>query len=74
MKASMRRSCRKMCSPANLKNLAAIIAKTKPQKPAGAVRWKGYQPNKVWTSRVMKAPVADVWAVDARFRRHGRLA
>ena len=47
----------------NWKNLAAIIARTKPQKPAGAVRWKGYQPNKVWTSRVMKAPVADVWAV-----------
>ncbi len=48
---------------ANWKNLAAIIAKTKPQKPAGAVRWKGYQPNKVWTSRVIKAPVADVWAM-----------
>jgi len=47
----------------NLKSLAAIIAKTKPQKPEGAVRWKGYQPNKVWTSRVMKAPVADVWGV-----------
>lgn len=48
---------------ANLKSLAAIIAKTKPQKPAGAVRWKGGQPNKVWTSRVIKAPVADVWSV-----------
>jgi len=48
---------------ANWKNLAAIIAKTKPQKPVGAVRWKGGQPNKVWTSRVIKAPVADVWAV-----------
>ena len=48
---------------ANWKNLAAIIAKTKPQKPAGAVRWKGYQPNKVWTSRLIKAPVVDVWAM-----------
>ena len=48
---------------ANWKNLAAIIAKTKPQKPEGAMRWKGYQPNKVWTSRVIKAPVADVWAM-----------
>ena len=43
--------------------LAAIIAKTKPERPAGAVRWKGYQPNKVWTSRVMKAPVDAVWGV-----------
>lgn len=48
---------------ANWKNLAAIIAKTKPQKPVGAVHWKGGQPNKVWTSRVIKAPVADVWAM-----------
>ena len=47
----------------NLKNLAKIIAKTKPQKPAGAERWKGFQPNKVWTSRVIKGPVDDVWAV-----------
>jgi uncharacterized protein YndB with AHSA1/START domain len=46
---------------ANFKNLGAIISKTRPVKPAGAVRWKGYQPNKVWTSRVMKAPVAAVW-------------
>jgi uncharacterized protein YndB with AHSA1/START domain len=48
---------------ANLRNLAKIIAKTKPGKPPGSVRWKGYQPNKVWTSRVIKAPVADVWAI-----------
>ena len=41
---------------ANLKNLAAIIAKTKPKKPERTLRWKGGQPNKVWTSRVMKAP------------------
>ena len=48
---------------ANFVNLAKIIAKTKPAKPAGAVRWKGGQPNKVWTSRVIKAPLADVWGV-----------
>ena len=48
---------------ANLKNLAAIIAKTKPQKPAGAERWKGFQPNKVWTSRVIKGPVDEVWTI-----------
>ncbi len=47
----------------NFKNLSAIIAKTNPQKPKDAVRWKGGQPNKVWTSRVIKAPVEDVWAV-----------
>ena len=48
---------------ANFANLAKIIAKTKPSRPEGAVRWKGGQPNKVWTSRVMKAPLADVWGV-----------
>ncbi len=48
---------------ANFKNLAKIIAATKPQKPAGAVRWKGYQPNKVWTSRVIKGPVDEVWKI-----------
>jgi uncharacterized protein YndB with AHSA1/START domain len=48
---------------ANFKNLAKIIAKTNPQRPVGAVRWKSGQPNKVWTSRVMNAPVADVWNV-----------
>ena len=47
----------------NFKNLSAIIAKTNPQKPKDAIRWKGGQPNKVWTSRVIKAPVEDVWAV-----------
>ena len=25
--------------------------------------WKGFQPNKVWTSRAIKAPVDDVWTV-----------
>jgi uncharacterized protein YndB with AHSA1/START domain len=48
---------------ANFKNLSSIIAKTKPQKPGDAVRWKGGQPNKVWTSRVIKAPVESVWSV-----------
>ncbi len=48
---------------ANFKNLSAIIAKTKPQKTVGAVRWKAGQPNKVWTSRVIKAPVDNVWGV-----------
>jgi uncharacterized protein YndB with AHSA1/START domain len=48
---------------ANFRNLAKIIARTKPKKPAGAERWKGFVPNKVWTSRVIKAPVADVWAM-----------
>ena len=47
----------------NFKNLSAIMAKTNPQKPKDAIRWKGGQPNKVWTSRVIKAPVEDVWAV-----------
>ena len=46
----------------NWKNLAKIIAATKPRKPEGAVRWKGGAPNKVWTSRAIKAPVQDVWA------------
>src|ERR1051325_8551803 len=38
---------------ANWANLAKIIAAKKPKKPAGAVRWKGFAPNKVWTSRVI---------------------
>lgn len=48
---------------ANWKNLASIIAGTKPQKPEAVERWKGFQPNKVWTSRVIKAPVDKVWGV-----------
>jgi len=47
----------------NWANLAKIIAAKKPKPPEGAVRWKGYAPNKVWTSRVMKAPVEKVWGV-----------
>lgn len=48
---------------ANFANLAKIIAAKKPQRPAGAVRWKGGQPHKVWTSRIIKAPVDAVWGV-----------
>jgi uncharacterized protein YndB with AHSA1/START domain len=48
---------------ANWKNLARIIAAEKPQKPAGAVRWKAWSPNKVWTSRTIAAPVDKVWKV-----------
>lgn len=47
----------------NLKNLSAIIRRDKPQAPEGAVRWKAGQPNKVWTSRAIKAPVDKVWAI-----------
>ncbi len=48
---------------ANWKSLASIIAKTKPALPANSPRWKAGQPNKVWTSRTIKAPAADVWAI-----------
>ncbi|SMF73671.1 Polyketide cyclase / dehydrase and lipid transport [Tistlia consotensis] len=48
---------------ANLASLAKLIAETKPAKPAGAERWKGFAPNKVWTSRVLRAPVEQVWGV-----------
>jgi uncharacterized protein YndB with AHSA1/START domain len=45
---------------ANFKNLARI-AKDLPKSYAPL--WKGGQPNKVWTSRVIKAPVDKVWAI-----------
>jgi hypothetical protein len=48
---------------ANWGNLAKIIAAKKPKKPEGAVRWKGFQPNKVWTSRVIRAPMDKAWGV-----------
>jgi uncharacterized protein YndB with AHSA1/START domain len=48
---------------ANWANLGKIIAAKKPKQPEGAVRWKGFAPNKVWTSRVMRAPVEKVWGV-----------
>lgn len=47
---------------ANWKALAAKIRREKPKKPEGAERWKGFAPNKVWTSRVIKGPVDQVWA------------
>ena len=47
---------------ANWKALAARIRREKPQKPAGALRWKAWPPNKVWTSRVIRAPAGEVWA------------
>jgi uncharacterized protein YndB with AHSA1/START domain len=47
----------------NWANLAKIIAAKKPEKPEGSVRWKGFAPNKVWTSREIKAPVDRVWGV-----------
>jgi uncharacterized protein YndB with AHSA1/START domain len=34
----------------------------RPEKPAGAERWKAWAPNKVWTSAIIHAPVEDVWA------------
>ncbi len=48
---------------ANWKSLAAIIKEKKPQTPAGATRWKAGQPNKVWTSRAINAPVDKIWTV-----------
>jgi hypothetical protein len=47
----------------NFKSLTSLLARTKPQKPLSAERWKGSQPNKVWTSRVIKGPVDEVWKV-----------
>jgi uncharacterized protein YndB with AHSA1/START domain len=32
-------------------------------KPAGAKRWAGFPPNKVWCSAVIDAPAAKVWGV-----------
>ncbi len=48
---------------ANWKSLATKIRRERPRPPVGAERWKGGQPNKVWTSRAIKAPVEDVWSV-----------
>jgi uncharacterized protein YndB with AHSA1/START domain len=48
---------------ANFASLAKIIAARKPKPPEAAIRWKGGQPNKVWTSRVIKAPLKNVWSV-----------
>jgi uncharacterized protein YndB with AHSA1/START domain len=48
---------------ANWANLKKIIAAKRPKALEGAELWKGYAPNKVWTSRIIKAPVDKVWAV-----------
>ena len=48
---------------AGLSNLRQMIKASPPVAPKGAVRWKARQPNKVWTSRVIKAPVEKVWDV-----------
>ena len=47
---------------ANWKSLAAII-NTKKSLSVDAPRWKAGSPNKVWTSRVIKAPVEGVWKI-----------
>jgi uncharacterized protein YndB with AHSA1/START domain len=46
----------------NFANLAKVIAAAGLPVPAVPV-WKGGAPNKVWTSRVIKAPVENVWKV-----------
>lgn len=48
---------------AGWKALNAKVKREHPQLPAGAERWKGFAPNKVWTSRTLKAPVGEVWNV-----------
>ncbi len=48
---------------AGWKALNEKIKREKPAKPEGAERWKAWPPNKVWTSRVIKAPVEHVWAL-----------
>ena len=47
---------------ANWETLASII---KAKRPAAvkAARWKGGPPNKVWTSRVIKAPADGLWSI-----------
>ncbi len=45
------------------KALNEKIKREKPKKPESVERWKAWAPNKVWTSRVIKAPVEDVWGV-----------
>jgi hypothetical protein len=43
--------------------LKAKIAREKPEKPAGAQRWQGLPPHKVFTSSVIDAPVDAVWSM-----------
>lgn len=47
---------------AGFASLAETLRRTKPEKPAGAMRWKAWSPNKVWTSAVLRGPVDAVWA------------
>jgi uncharacterized protein YndB with AHSA1/START domain len=47
---------------AGWKSLGAKIKKEKTVTLKGSERWKGGQPNKVWTSRVMKVPIEKVWS------------
>lgn len=54
-----------------LKALGQAIRDGRDEKPAGAERWKAWQPNKVWTSRLIRAPVDRVWAGMRDFARMG---
>ena len=47
----------------NWKSLTKIIKDKKPKAAEGSVRWKGGQPNKVWTSRAINAPVDKIWGM-----------
>ena len=47
----------------NWKALAAILKTKNPNPFANTPRWKAGNPNKVWTSRVIKAPVDGVWNI-----------
>ena len=57
---------------ANWKSLAKIIARKKLKNPSGEVRWRGGQPNKVWTSRHIKGPVDSAWKVMRDFAGMGK--
>ena len=48
---------------ANWAALASIIKSAKPKVPHDQPRWKAGQANKVWTSRHIKAPASEVWAI-----------
>jgi len=47
---------------ANWASLKRKLKAEKPSAPADAERWKGGQPNKVWTSAVINGPVDQVWS------------
>jgi uncharacterized protein YndB with AHSA1/START domain len=48
---------------ANWASLAKIILNTRPTVMPDILRWKAGQPNKIWTSRAIKAPVEELWAI-----------